>query len=398
MTSVPTDPGASIHGVRSPIPESVSTARSSSRNATLTLAGVMYILVTLFLAVGAINAQNNLLFWLFGFAIAILITSGLLSGNAMMRLHVRGLPIAVARAGEVRTVRYQLKSRSRMFPLFGLILREEIQRETLVDITGPGVVVHLSPKASGTATARMIAHKRGRYALPAFRVESSFPFGIIRKWIRYEQLRSLIVVPHLLPLKPIGFLHQPGEHAEEQFAKPKRGPGSEFFGLRPYVPGDPRRKIAWKTSARREGLFVLEHAKETEPKVIVWLQRPADSTPIELRERAIALACSLVHAASDANCAVGFWAPWASIRYNAAPGISQIKKIEYALAHLQISSSDTADPPPPTRSGRLIRVSSSSTETANPLAGEFAADQPQLWLRADEQLPRSLQTSSEESK
>lgn len=395
MTSVSTDPGASIQGERSPTPESVSAARSSSRNATLTIAGVMYILVTLFLAVGAINAQNNLLFWLFGFAIAILITSGLLSGNAMMRLHVRGAPIAVARAGEVRTVRYQLRSRSRMFPLFGLVLREEIPKDSPIDVTNPGVVVHLSPKSSGGATSRMIAHKRGRYALPAFRVESSFPFGIIRKWIRYEQHRTMIVVPHLLPLKPIGFLHQPGEHAEEQFAKPKRGPGSEFFGLRPYVPGDPRRKIAWKTSARREGLFVLEHARETEPKVVVWLQRPDDSAPEALRERAIALACSLVHAASDANCAVGFWAPWASIRINAAPGQAQIKKIEYALAHLQAAPSDSSDPPPPERSGRLIRVSQSASEQANPLVGEFVADQPQHWLRADEQLPRSLQTSSE---
>ena len=347
----------------------------------------MYILVTLFLAVGAINAQNNLLFWLFGFAIAILVTSGILSGNAMMRLHARALPTPDARAGEEFSIRYQLKSRSRLFPLFGLVIREE---ETRLEMSGPAVVVHLSPGSSTKATARLIANTRGRHTLPAFRIESTFPFGIIRKWIRYEQPRTLLVVPHALPLREMPSLFHAGSRQEDQQAKLKQGGGSEFFGLRPYAPGDPRRKIAWKTSARRDGLVVIQHAQETEPRLMIWMKRPDRGSSTEMIERSIALACSLAREGVRKNCAVGMWAPWAQISIRPASGQPQLKKIERTLAHLNLAMEPRPDTPPSGRSGRLIRVICGSELVTDPENGVFAVNQPAAWLRQDTHLPSPL--------
>lgn len=387
MSSLQTDPGTQVSRARSTAHSASKVARPTTRNATLTIAGVMYILVTLFLAVGAINAQNNLLFWLFGFAIALLITSGILSGNAMMRLSTRAFPITDARAGTPHPLRYRLSSQSRMFPLFGLVIREE---ETDLQTESPAIVVHLSPGASAETAGWIIAHKRGRYALPAFRIESSFPFGIIRKWIRFEQPRTLIVLPHELQLKPSPFLFQPGARSEDHQSKPRRGSGSEFFGLRQYVAGDSRRKIAWKTSARRNGLVVIQHAQETEPRVMIWLRKPDPTDHPVLIERAIALAASVSRAAMDSGCAVGFWAPWASIRFNPGSGTSQLHRIEYALANLDLSITDDSDTPPASVSGRVIEVVCTDAPRPNPVGETFAADHPETWILAGEQLPEAL--------
>src|ERR1041385_4840021 len=46
--------------------------------------GLVYILVTLFIAMGAINSQNNLLFAALGLAIGGLLISGIISGGALL--------------------------------------------------------------------------------------------------------------------------------------------------------------------------------------------------------------------------------------------------------------------------------------------------------------------------
>ncbi|MBO6514819.1 MAG: hypothetical protein JJ974_12725, partial [Phycisphaerales bacterium] len=57
----------------------------TSRSSKLTPAGFLFVFVTLFIALGAINGQNNLLFWLFGFSIAALVVSGIITGSALMK-------------------------------------------------------------------------------------------------------------------------------------------------------------------------------------------------------------------------------------------------------------------------------------------------------------------------
>ncbi|MCA9303349.1 MAG: DUF58 domain-containing protein [Phycisphaerales bacterium] len=388
MSSLRTDPGTQVPRVRSSARRAQSTAHSSTRNATLTIAGVMYILVTLFLAVGAINAQNNLLFWLFGFAIALLVTSGILSGNAMLRLNAHAFPGENARAGRIHILRYRIRSHSRLFPLFALIIREE---ETGLQTESPGIVVHLAPGSSGESSAEVVAHTRGRYTLPAFRIESTFPFGIIRKWIRFEQPRTLVVLPYALPLRPAPLLFQPGARAEDHHSKPRRGSGTEFFGLRSYSPGDPRRKIAWKTSARRDGLVVIQHAQETEPRIVVWLRKPNDFDPPALVERAIALASSVSRAAVDSGYTVGFWAPWSSLRFSpSAPGHSQLMRIDTALANLDLSLDAQPDTPPPSMLGSVIQVVCQADMLGGLSDGYLAADRPESWLMEGESLPDAL--------
>jgi len=63
-------------------------ARVLGRNYHFHSPGLVYAVTTMVLVMGAINGQNNLLFWLFGLGVAGLLISGILSGGSLMRLDI----------------------------------------------------------------------------------------------------------------------------------------------------------------------------------------------------------------------------------------------------------------------------------------------------------------------
>lgn len=63
-----------------------------------------------------------------------------------------------------------------------------------------------------------------------------------------------------------------GEHASRA-----TGSGVEFAGVRPYTPGDRRRDIDWRTSARHRDLFVRQYAAERAFDLVLVLDTSTDS-------------------------------------------------------------------------------------------------------------------------
>jgi uncharacterized protein (DUF58 family) len=55
------------------------------------------------------------------------------------------------------------------------------------------------------------------------------------------------------------------------------GSGVEFAGIRPYQPGDRRRDVDWRTSARHGGLFVRQYAAERAFDLVLVLDTTADA-------------------------------------------------------------------------------------------------------------------------
>jgi uncharacterized protein (DUF58 family) len=65
-----------------------------------------------------------------------------------------------------------------------------------------------------------------------------------------------------------------GEHASRAV-----GSGVEFAGVRTYQPGDRRRDVDWRTSARHGGLFVRQYAAERAFDLVLVLDTTADAGP-----------------------------------------------------------------------------------------------------------------------
>jgi uncharacterized protein (DUF58 family) len=57
------------------------------------------------------------------------------------------------------------------------------------------------------------------------------------------------------------------------------GAGVEFAGVRPYAPGDRRRDVDWRTSARHGGLFVRQYAAERAFDLVLVLDTTTDAGP-----------------------------------------------------------------------------------------------------------------------
>ena len=101
----------------------------------------------------------------------------------------------------------------------------------------------------------VVAHRRGMYSLGRVTVESSAPFGLFRRRVRLDRERSVLVYPQIYPLKRLSLVDS---LAGEAMRPRKSRVGMEIAGSRPYSPGDPRRHMHWRNTARAGRPMVKE--------------------------------------------------------------------------------------------------------------------------------------------
>ena len=268
--------------------------------------GLLYLLLVVVLGIAAANRPGNLLVWVFAAMLAGVLVSGILSGPTLMWLDASRLLPRTARAGEPLVVRYSVSQRSRIWPAFALHVRE---REA-----PPGsraFVQHVGPGETVIAEAILWPQRRGRLSLPSFRLETSFPFGLIRKSIRFDERDECLVLPRTVRLRPDVLPELSGAGRSGASSSLRVGPGTDFVGIREYVPGDPMRHVAWRRSAALGTLAVTERSVDAPPRlhVVLDLRRPTDAlrtdpagrAPRDLEEDAIVLAASLLAEASRAS-------------------------------------------------------------------------------------------------
>lgn len=138
---------------------------------------------------------------------------------------------------------------------------------------------------------------RGVYTLRGFRVESGFPFGLLRSSRRFLQQHLLTVYPQYRPLgrleMPTGVRHQPGG----VLLASNLGESFEYIGNREYRDGDNVRDIDWRATARLARPIVREYREEYFMRVAVVLDThvPPKSPAAgrEAFERAVSVAASV---------------------------------------------------------------------------------------------------------
>ena len=277
--------------------------------------GVLYVLVTLFLAVGAVNSQNNLLFAALGLAIGGLLVSGVLSGASLLGVTVSRERTLSAAVGRPLSITYALGNSNRVFPSFGLNICEWRSASSGARANWPARVpeprafaAHIGPRRSVTAAATVIPFRRGRVELTAVRIWSTFPFGLARKSVTFDVAQSFIVHPLELRLRA-GLVSRLTSRAPMgRGAERNPGAGDEIYGIREYTPGDSPKRIAWRRSARTGEVVVRQNSAPAPLKIWVLLRLDPDpaarAEPITT-ERAVALAAALVRELLEADVSVG---------------------------------------------------------------------------------------------
>ena len=118
-------------------------------------------------------------------------------------------------------------------------------------------------------------HVKGRYSFDAVQVRVEDAWGLVHRTRASSLPAPVSVLPAAQRLRkvpartkfPLVFL---GAHLVRA-----PGQGTEFFGLREYLPSDPLKEVNWKASARSTGLVVNQREKETLADVTILLDARA---------------------------------------------------------------------------------------------------------------------------
>ncbi len=282
----------------------INQSERPKRRDHLHLPGVVHIALTFFLAIGAFNSQNNLLFAAFGIALSGLIISGFVGGGALMGVRIKREAVGIARAGEPIRISYVIENTNRFLPAFALLITEQMDHSMGFDHPLVAFVPQLGPGQRIIVSAGAIPTARGCIDLSSVRVSSTFPLGISRKSLTFVQRASFLIRPVKLTLTESA--RQPVRSCSETGLSVvhTRGRAEEFYGLREYRQGDPQRQIAWKPSARTGRLVVTEHAKPMPRAIMFVVDLPESATQSE-QELAAGLLGAAITEAFRLEAAVG---------------------------------------------------------------------------------------------
>ncbi|HEY1784239.1 MAG TPA: DUF58 domain-containing protein [Pirellulales bacterium] len=293
----------------------VRRGRWRSRPSSLTTKGWVYLAVVVTVFGGAHLRDSNALLILGGMLLGPLLLSYWLPRRALRRLAVvRQMPSGVA-ASDRLVVELNITNRLRWLSAWTVDVQDVCRYDGPLNgiDTGSGRVLfpYLAPRASCRGVYEGIPPVRGRYLFGPLRLTTLFPLGLVRhrRWI--DAPAELIVWPRLGRLTTTGLrMARHTELASQRARRRQTRSELDFHGLRDWRPGDSRRWIHWRSTARRGQIVVRQFdvARGHDVALFVDLWQPASapsnlrapgSTPVpdlasQLAETALSLVATLV--------------------------------------------------------------------------------------------------------
>lgn len=256
-------------------------------------AGVPFFAALAVLALAAMATGNNLLYLIVSGLLAMLIVSGLASALNLSGMELRFRLPEDIHAGQPVPVGFTLTNAKSFWPAYSLSVAAASRplattpATAALEVAMPPVYFAYLPRRDSQQAGSMIQFPgRGRYTATSFMLATRFPFGLVRKWRRFQAAGrepELLVYPALLP---------PGEAALTQLrtgarlSQHRRGDGQDLYRIRPHQLGDSARQVHWKASARAGALRVREFSDESGSRLRLRLALAPELAP-EQAEMAI---------------------------------------------------------------------------------------------------------------
>src|SRR5216684_3381456 len=359
-------------------------------NYEVTRAGAVYVLVTLVIAIAALNTGNNLLYIVVAAMLAAILVSGVVSALVLrwLELDVR-LPEHVF-AGRAVAGRIALRNPNRFLPSFSVQvvsarptkkkpvtewkwesatfafpfnrprdqqwLRLPDRRVRRVPVApgppgffeGMAYFPYLPPHAERSADLELKFEERGQYREDSFGVATRFPFAFLTKTRHVPLQREILVYPRIEPTEEL-FEILPLVRGEwESFV---RGRGSDLYLIREYMPDDSARHVDWKATAKSGSLKVREFSREDERRLRIVFDNPAAgliSGPAY--ERAVNLAASLAwHFSQEHDADVSFVTPGSAQSHDLHEFLRRLAVIQPKIDPLKNERHNA--PPPDEKAG-----------------------------------------------
>lgn len=278
-------------------------ARFSPRLATrgyqfrIPLEGLAYLVIMFVLFVGSILSRSNLLLLVFCVMVGAFVINGWMTFTMLRGVWLsRELPQRIM-AGETFLVPLTLENRHAHLSIWLMAMHDSFRsRENWLQ--GEVLFVRVPPQSQRTAAYQLALKKRGRYEFTHLDVKTRFPLGLVERGVAREDAGVLLVYPRLGHLR--SSWRRMLMQSTELVSNSRERNGifqDEMNRIREFRPGDDRRMIHWRTTARMNELMVCEYqeCRDRDLLVIVDAWQPSEPTPddVEQFERGLRFAATL---------------------------------------------------------------------------------------------------------
>ena len=246
--------------MKDPVSKLAGATTDYWRNA-LTPGGRLLLIAVVFSGtLGAISLQMPV-YHVFCLLCALYVVARLAGWVLRPKVSVTGsLPEKVS-AGQQVQGEFALTNNS-LLPVYDLGLQLPRLPEYLDETGSGGVLSRLGPGETRRIGIELEARKRGIYDVPAIRPSTAYPFNLCLTRGRPHKPGHLLVLPSFHPISrvdvPVGKKYQPGGIALTSNV----GESPEYIGSRDYRPGDPYKRLDFRSWARLAQPAVKEFQEE----------------------------------------------------------------------------------------------------------------------------------------
>lgn len=275
----------------------------------LTAPLLIIFLTAIFLFLAATNIQGGWLYLVDALLWTVLVLALLLPLLQLRRLLlVRRLP-PLAYAKQKLKVEIELTA-PRFWPLSFITLEDLPPREwrsgqVATALESKDFVLALPSGKAHCFGYEFTPERAGVYLFKHLRSGSFGPLGLLGIY-RQQDLVSALVVRPLPPEHRLTVLSQEQE-LELQSARQRSHYSEDISHFREYQPGDNKRAIHWKNSAKRQKLIVAEAREEPFQQALVLVDTQQGQSPEEF-QRVVTTTEKVCHALLEQNLELNCWA------------------------------------------------------------------------------------------
>lgn len=267
----------------------------------ISLTGLIYICMMMFMGLAAVNTQANLLFAVFGLMVGVLLISGVLSRVVLRRLEVTRDNPEHAIVGRPMRFKYVVRNRKGLWPSLSVTMSELDGVECFLR-QPHAYLLHAAAGMKVTVPTDVTPKRRGICQLQRYQLSTSFPFGFIKRAVVRSHQDTLLVYPALGTVDRRLFMLLKSAQDVGSRNRPEPGGSDEFFGVREYRVGENPRNIYWKRSARTGVLVSREMTRVSPPRVLLMVNTFGETAAVE---KAISIAATIADAGEASGLPVG---------------------------------------------------------------------------------------------
>ncbi len=281
--------------------------------------GMQVMFMAIFVLLGAILRDVNLLIVLAGTLLATLLIQWRICAKTLVGLSTyRRLPRSMqARKGfEIELVITNPKRWLGAWLVLAQDRLKYISPDASTEPISQGIgllYTSIAPSTTRIQRYRCVMQRCGQYQFLGTELTTRFPFGLLRGIMLHKAGDNIIVQPAIGKLLP-AWIELFGVRTSGARQKQARSLSDEgdFFGLRAYRPGDSPRWIHWRSSARRGELMVKQFQQADSKELTVLLDlfpdakgdSPNSDSHEKMSELAIEFVATLVNHFAASNFGV----------------------------------------------------------------------------------------------